>query len=72
MKAKFRLGPLPKTETVKLTIVPSIKLKNVLDRYSEVHAETWRAEVNAATLIPHRLETFIARDREFQKSADLR
>ena len=68
MSAKLRLGPLPRTETVKLTITLSAVLKADLDRYAELHAKTWGASVNAATLIPHMLETFVARDRGFHKT----
>ena len=67
MTAKLRLGPLPKTETVKLTIVLSAKLRDDLDRYAELHAQAWGEAVDAATLIPHVLTAFIARDRQFQK-----
>lgn len=69
MSAKLRLGPLPKTENVKLTIVLSARLKEDLDRYSELHAQTWGAPVDAATLIPHMLEAFIVRDRGFRGMA---
>jgi len=31
-----------------------------LDRYSELHGNTWGVKVNAETLIPHMLEAFIA------------
>ena len=33
-----------------------------------LHAKTWGAPVDVATLIPHMLETFIARDRGFRKA----
>jgi hypothetical protein len=67
MTAKLRLGPIPRTETVKLTITLSAKLRTDLDRYAELHAKTWGAPVDMVTLIPHMLETFIARDRGFRK-----
>jgi hypothetical protein len=57
---------LPKTESVKLTIVLSARLKEDLDRYSEVHASTWGVPVDMATLIPHMIEAFMARDRGFR------
>jgi len=66
MTTKLRLGPLPKTETVKLTVVLSVALKTDLDRYAGLHAQTWGEAVDIATLIPHVLATFIARDRRFQ------
>jgi hypothetical protein len=67
MTAKLRLGPLPSNDTVKLTITLQAALKADLDRYAELHAKTWGAPVNVATLIAHMLETFIARDRGFRK-----
>jgi hypothetical protein len=68
MTIKLRLGPIPQTEMVKLSILVPAALKADLDRYAEVHCQTWGASVDAATLIPHMLATFIARDRLFTKS----
>lgn len=68
MTAKLRLGPIPKTETVRLTITLSAKLRTDLDRYAELHAQAWGEPVDAATLIPYMLETFIVRDRGFRKA----
>ena len=64
---KLRLGPLPKTESVKLTFVCSANLKADLDRYAAVHTQTYGEAVDAMALIPHMLETFIAGDRGFRK-----
>lgn len=64
---KLRLGPLPRTETVKLTFACSARLKADLDRYAVLHAQAYGEAVDAATLIPHMLEAFIARDRGFRK-----
>lgn len=65
---KLRLGPLPKTENVKLTFACPVNLKTQLDRYAALHAQTYGEAVDAVTLIPHMLEAFMARDREFAKS----
>lgn len=65
---KLRLGPLPRTETVKLTIALTVALKANLDRYAALHAQTYGEQVDAATLIPHMLEAFIARDRGFKRA----
>jgi len=65
---KLRLGPLPKTDTVKLPITLTVTLKADLDRYAALHAQTWGEPVDAAALVPHILETFIARDRAFRKA----
>jgi hypothetical protein len=65
--AKLRLGPLPKTETVKLTIALNTTLKADLERYAALHAQAYGEPVDAVTLIPHMLESFITRDRGFKK-----
>lgn len=67
--SKLRLGPLPKTETVKLTIGLTTTLKADLERYAALHAQVHGEPVDAATLIPHMLEAFMARDRGFRKAA---
>jgi len=69
---KLRLGPLPKTQTVKLTFTCPASLKTNLDRYAALHAQTYGETVNAVTLIPHMLEAFIAGDRGFRKGATVR
>ena len=66
--SKLRLGPLPKTETVKLTIALTAALKADLERYAALHAQTYGEPVDTTTLIPHMLEAFIARDRGFRKA----
>ncbi len=60
---KLRLGPLPKTESIKLTFACSASLKADLDRYAALHAETYGEKVDAMTLIPHMLAAFMAGDR---------
>ncbi|WP_275627508.1 DUF2274 domain-containing protein [Pseudomonas sp. 273] len=64
---KLRLGPLPKTESVKLTFACPATLKADLDRYAALHAQTYGEAVDATVLIPHMLEAFIAGDRGFKK-----
>lgn len=65
--AKLRLGPLPKGESVKLTVTLSAELKATLDRYATLHAQTYGERVDAAALVPHMLEAFMARDRAFRQ-----
>ena len=38
---KLRLGPLPRHETVKLTIVLTTALKADLERYATLHAQAY-------------------------------
>jgi len=65
---KLRLGPLPRTETVKLTIAVPVVLKEQLDRYAQLHSSVWNESVDAASLIPHMLSEFIEHDRGFKRA----
>jgi hypothetical protein len=65
---RLRLGPLPKTETVKLTFTCTVVLKAELERYAAMHSQAYGESVDASTLIPHMLATFMARDRGFKKA----
>ncbi|HYW55805.1 MAG TPA: DUF2274 domain-containing protein [Polaromonas sp.] len=64
---KLRLGPLPKAESVKLTVTLPGELKQRLERYAQLHSQAHGEPVDAVALIPHMLDAFIARDREFLK-----
>ena len=66
---KLRLGPLPKTESVKLTFACPATLKADLARYAALHAQTYGEAVDTTTLIPHMLEAFMAGDRGFRRAA---
>jgi len=65
---KLRLGPLPKTESVKLIFACPASLKADLDRYAALHAQTYGEAVDAMTLIPQMLEAFMAEDRGFKRA----
>lgn len=67
---KLRLGPLPRTEAVKMTVTLSAELKATLNRYAALHAQTYGERVDAAALVPHMLEAFMARDRGFRKMGE--
>ena len=64
---KLRLGPLPKTETVKLTFACPASLKADLEHYAALHAQTYGEAVDAVTLIPYMLEVFMAGNRGFKR-----
>ncbi len=64
--AKLRLGPLPKSATVKLTITVPRDLQIMLDRYAAQHSQTYGEKVDAIALVPHMLAAFMARDRAFK------
>ena len=65
---KLRLGPLPKTESIKLTFACPAGLKADLDRYAALHAQTYGEAVDAMALVPHMLEAFMAQDRGFRSA----
>ena len=65
---KLRLGPLPRTESVKLTFTCTASLKADLDRYAVLHAQTYGEAVDAMALVPHMLEAFMAQDRGFRSA----
>ncbi|MGV5306958.1 DUF2274 domain-containing protein [Pseudomonas aeruginosa] len=67
MAKKLRLGPLPKTESIKLTIACQASLKSDLDRCAALHAQAYGEAVDAEKLIPHKLEAFMAGDQGFKK-----
>lgn len=60
---KLRLGPLPKTESVKLTFACPVSLKADLDHYAALHSQAYGEAVDTTTLITHMLEAFMAADR---------
>ena len=66
---KLRLGPLPKTESTKLTFACPASLKADLARYAALYAQTYGELVDAVTLIPHMLEAFMAGERGFRKGS---
>ncbi|MBN3830937.1 DUF2274 domain-containing protein [Burkholderia sp. Ac-20344] len=69
---KLRLGPLPKTESIKLTFTCPASLKADLDRYAAMHAQSYGEAVDATTLIPHMLGAFMAGDRAFKRQRGAR
>ncbi len=69
---KLRLGPLPKTESVKMTFACPASLKADLERYAALHAQAYGEAVDAEKLIPHMLEAFMAGDRGFKKGTTTR
>ena len=65
---KLLLGPLPRTDTVKVTVTLPFVLKEELDQYAAVHSTAWSQKVEAADLIPHMLALILAKDREYRKT----
>jgi len=65
---KLRLGPLPRSEVVRLTVVLPASVKGDLDRYAELYGAAYGEAVDAAALAPHMLAAFMERDRAFRKA----
>lgn len=68
---KLRLGPLPRTESVKMSFSCPADLKADLDRYAALYGQAYGETVDTTMLIPHMLEAFMAGDRGFKKSRRL-
>ena len=65
---KIKLGKLPNVSSVRITISLPATLKSRLDRYAQLHSQTWEQKVDAVALVPHILEQYLANDRAFRKS----
>ena len=63
--SKLRLGPLPRHETVKLTISVPAALKDELDLYAAEFSQL-HEPVDSVILIPHMLDAFIRSDRGYR------
>jgi hypothetical protein len=61
-------GKLPNTTNVRITISLPEALKGKLDRYAQLHSQTWGQKVDAAALVPYILAQFLANDRAFRRS----
>ncbi|WP_304308287.1 DUF2274 domain-containing protein [Pseudacidovorax intermedius] len=64
---KLRLGPLPNADTVKITFLCPIELKDDLERYAALHSQAYGLKVDAIVLIPHMLQAFVRKDRTFNR-----
>jgi hypothetical protein len=65
---KIMLGKLPNTKSVRITVLLPEALKAQLDRYAQLHTQTWEQQVDAAALVPHILAQYLANDRAFRQS----
>ena len=64
----LRLGPIPKTTPIKITIVVTAEFKAQLERYADIHARAWGEAIDVADLIPHMLRSFIDGDKAFLRA----
>jgi hypothetical protein len=65
---KIKLGKLPNTTSVRMTVVIPEELKQQLERYAKFHSATWNHPVDAALIIPQILAQFLANDRAFRQT----
>lgn len=68
---KLRLGPLPKTASIKLTFACPASLKADLDRYAVLHAQIYGETVDAVTLDPVYAGGIYGWGSKFQESFEL-
>jgi hypothetical protein len=68
MTAKLRLGPVPKAQQIKITITVTAELKELLDRYADVHSQSTGDRNEIERLIPFMLEWFVSSDRAFRRA----
>ena len=66
--ANLKIGPLPDTTPVKLTIAVDPVLKANLDLYTKVYEQTYQEKASVAALIPSMLQAFLASDSGFKKA----
>ncbi len=62
----LKLGPLPKYETVRVSITVARPLKDALDLYAQEYGLAYEP-TDTVTLIPHMLEAFLRSDKAFMK-----
>ncbi|MEM9590105.1 MAG: DUF2274 domain-containing protein [Pseudomonadota bacterium] len=62
----LKLHKLPKTETIKLTIVLPAQLFERLEQYADVYSLAYGDTVGIKRLVPHMLDAFLVSDRAFQ------
>ena len=60
--ADLKLGPIPKAGTLRMSVILPELLKAELDLYAAEYSRL-HGEADAATLIPHMLESFLRSDR---------
>jgi hypothetical protein len=63
---KLQLGPVPNAQNIKNTIGLTAELKELLDRYAELHSQLNGNKNDTTRLIPYMLESFMARGRVFR------
>jgi hypothetical protein len=66
---KLRLGAMPDTSVIKMTVAIPAPLKAQLDRYAQMHSASFGTPADAQTLVPLMLAAFLGKDRAFQRES---
>ena len=64
----LKIGPLPDTTPVKLTIAVDPEMKASLDLYRQIYEQPYQEKASVAALIPSMLQAFLASDSGFKKA----
>ncbi len=68
----LKIGPLPDTTPVKLTIAVDPETNADLELYAQIYEETYKEKASVSALIPSMLEAFLASDTGFKKARKAR
>lgn len=67
-ETSLKIGPLPDTTPVKLTIAVDPSVNADLELYASLYEEAYREKASVAALIPSMLQAFLASDAGFKKA----
>lgn len=67
----LKIGPLPDTTPVKLTIAIDRQVNEDLELYARIYEETYKEKASVTALIPSMLQAFLASDTGFKKARKL-
>ena len=71
-ETSLKIGPLPDTTPVKLTIAVDPAVNADLELYASLYEETYREKASVAALIPSMLQAFLSSDSGFKKARKAR
>ncbi|MEL7546115.1 MAG: DUF2274 domain-containing protein [Pseudomonadota bacterium] len=65
---KLKIGPLPDTTPVKLTLSIDPDLQSDLDIYAKLYERAYGEKASVAAIVPSMLRTFLSGDSGFKKA----
>lgn len=71
-ETSLKIGPLPDTTPVKLTIAVDPAVNADLELYASLYEEAYREKASVSALIPSMLQAFLASDAGFKKARKAR